>query len=179
MLRTDIDQVRNLALKDPISNCFILSRLNDLSNNSWSLQNEISVFENNKVIESVVYSGANIIPLETNEESRVAFAQYLLDSPRRASSIVGDKTQVLDLWNLLKPFWNKPREIRSNQPVLVINDATRLREFRLTFTISIISYSILLYHTLGTNTGALIRIKHVIMDAQRAVMKEPFGFVKH
>ena len=117
MLRTDIDQVRILALKDPISNCFILSRLNDLSNNSWSLQNEISVFENNKVIESVVYNGANIIPLEANEESRVAFAQYLLDSPRRASSIVGDKTQVLELWNLLKPFWNKPREIRSNQPV--------------------------------------------------------------
>ena len=51
MLRTDIDQVRNLALKDPISNCFILSRLNDLSKNSWSLQNEISVFENNKLIE--------------------------------------------------------------------------------------------------------------------------------
>ena len=85
---------------------FIISRLNDLSNNSWSLQNEISVFENNKVIESVVYNGANIIPLETNEESRVAFAQYLLDSPRRASSIVGDKTQVLDLWNLLKPDMN-------------------------------------------------------------------------
>jgi predicted GNAT family acetyltransferase len=126
MLRTDIDQVRNLALKDPVSNCFIISRLNDLNNNSWSLQNEISVFENNKVIESVVYNGANIIPLETNEESQVAFAQYLLDSPRRASSIVGDKTQVLELWNLLKPFWNNPREIRSNQPVLVINDAPLL-----------------------------------------------------
>ena len=33
MLRTDIDQVRNLALKDPVSNCFIISRLNDLNNN--------------------------------------------------------------------------------------------------------------------------------------------------
>jgi hypothetical protein len=104
MLRTDIDQVRNLALKDPISNCFILSRLNDLTNNSWSLQNEISVFENNKLIESVVYNGANIIPLETNEESRVAFAQYLLDSPRRASSIVGDKTQVFRFMEPIETF---------------------------------------------------------------------------
>ena len=126
MLRTDIDQVRNLALKDPISNCFLISRLNDLINNSWSFQNEISVFENKNTIESVIYNGANIIPLETNNESSVAFAQYLLDSPRRASSIVGDKDQVLELWNLLKPFWNKPREIRDNQPVMVINDAPLL-----------------------------------------------------
>ena len=126
MLRTDIDQVRSLALKDPVSNCFILSRLQDSSINAWSTQNEISVFENDKVIESAIYNGANIIPLETTAESRVAFAQYLVDTPRRASSILGDKDQVLDLWNLLKPFWNKPREIRSNQPVLVIDDAPLL-----------------------------------------------------
>lgn len=122
MLRTDIDQVRNIALKDPISNCFILNRLNELENNSWSLQNEINVFVNNKEIESVVYNGANIIPMHTNPESQVAFAQYLVDQPRRASSIVGEKEQVLELWNLLKPFWNKPREIRSNQPLLVIDE---------------------------------------------------------
>jgi hypothetical protein len=30
MLRTDIDQVRSIALKDPVSNCFFLSKLEDL-----------------------------------------------------------------------------------------------------------------------------------------------------
>ena len=123
MLRTEIDQVRNIALKDPINNCFIISRLNELENNSWSLQNEISVFVNDKKIESAVYNGANIVPLETNQDSQIMFAQYLLDQPRRASSIVGEKNQVLDLWNLLKPFWTKPREIRNNQPLLVIDDS--------------------------------------------------------
>ena len=118
MLRTDIDQVRSIALKDPVSNCFFLSKLEDLQHNLWSTQNEISVFENNSVIESALYNGANIVPLETSADSRVAFAQYLLDSPRRASSIVGDRQEVLDLWNLIRPFWHKPREIRENQPLL-------------------------------------------------------------
>lgn len=126
MLRTDIDQVRSIALKDPVSNCFFVSKLEDLQHNLWSTQNEISVFENNSVIESALYNGANIVPLRTSSDSRVAFAQYLLDSPKRASSIVGDRQEVLDLWNLIKPFWHKPREIRENQPLLVIDDAPLL-----------------------------------------------------
>lgn len=122
LTRADISVAKELASKDVVTNCFIISKLDELENNSWSVQNEFFVFENNKVIESALYNGANIVPLSTNTNSLVSFAQHLINSPRRASSIVGEKVQVLELWDLLKTFWNKPREIRSNQPLLVIDD---------------------------------------------------------
>lgn len=122
LTRADISVVKELASKDVVTNCFIISKLDELENNSWSVQNEFFVFDNNKVIESALYNGANIVPLSTNTNSLVSFAQHLINSPRRASSIVGEKVQVLELWDLLKTFWNKPREIRSNQPLLVIDD---------------------------------------------------------
>jgi len=122
MLRTDLNQIKEIALQDKISNSFFINRLQELETLPWSLQNEITVFESKNEIKSAIYNGANLVPLATNDESRVAFAQYLLETPRRASSIVGIKYEVLGIWDLLKPFWPKPREIRETQPLLFADD---------------------------------------------------------
>ncbi len=121
--RNDIFQVKNIALRDEISNCFIINRLEELENYTWNLQNEFLVFEENGKIESALYFGVNIIPLNTQEKSQVQFAQYLLELPKRISSIVGPKTEVISLWQFLKPFMPQPREIRDTQPLLVIDDS--------------------------------------------------------
>lgn len=123
LVRTDIQAVLNLALQDEISNCFLINRLQELQQYTWSLQNEFVVYEENGKIESAVYSGANIIPLNTFEKSQIQFAQYLLDQPKRISSIVGSKEEVLSFWQILKPFMPSPREIRPTQPLLVIDDS--------------------------------------------------------
>ncbi len=123
LVRTDIQAVLNLALQDEISNCFLINRLQELQQYTWSLQNEFVVYEENGKIESAIYSGANIIPLNTFENSQIQFAQYFLDQSKRISSIVGNKDEVLSFWQILKPFMPSPREIRSNQPLLVIDDA--------------------------------------------------------
>ena len=91
LVRTDINAVLKLALKDEISNCFLINRLQEMEQYTWSLQNECLVYEENGKIESAIYFGANIIPLNTNEKSQIEFAQYLLDQPKRISSIVGNK----------------------------------------------------------------------------------------
>jgi predicted GNAT family acetyltransferase len=123
LVRTDIQAVLDLALQDAISNCFLINRLQELQQYTWSLQNEFVVYEENGKIESAVYSGANIIPLNTFEKSQIQFAQYLLDQPKRISSIVGSKEEVLSFWQILKPFMPSPREIRPTQPLLVIDDS--------------------------------------------------------
>ncbi|MFM8212524.1 MAG: GNAT family N-acetyltransferase [Actinomycetes bacterium] len=123
LVRTDIQAVLDLALQDEISNCFLINRLQELQQYTWSLQNEFVVYEENGKIESAVYSGANIIPLNTFEKSQIQFAQYLLDQPKRISSIVGSKEEVLSFWQILKPFMPSPREIRPTQPLLVIDDS--------------------------------------------------------
>jgi len=123
LVRTDIQAVLDLALQDEISNCFLINRLQELQQYTWSLQNEFVVYEENGKIESAVYSGVNIIPLNTFEKSQIQFAQYLLDQPKRISSIVGSKEEVLSFWQILKPFMPSPREIRPTQPLLVIDDS--------------------------------------------------------
>ena len=123
LVRTDIQAVLDLALQDEISNCFLINRLQELQQYTWSLQNEFVVYEENGKIESAVYSGANIIPLNTFEKSQIQFAQYLLNQPKRISSIVGSKEEVLSFWQILKPFIPSPREIRPTQPLLVIDDS--------------------------------------------------------
>ncbi|MFM9096644.1 MAG: GNAT family N-acetyltransferase [Actinomycetes bacterium] len=123
LVRTDIQAVLDLALQDEISNCFLINRLQELQQYTWSLQNEFVVYEENGKIESAVYSGANIIPLNTFEKSQIQFAQYLLNQPKRISSIVGSKEEVLSFWQILKPFMPSPREIRPTQPLLVIDDS--------------------------------------------------------
>lgn len=122
LVRTDINVVLNLCLQDEISNCFLINRLQEMAQYSWSLQNEFLVYEENGKIESAIYFGANIIPLNTNEKSQIEFAQYILDQPKRISSIVGNKEEVMSFWQILKPFMPIPREIRSMQPLLVIID---------------------------------------------------------
>ncbi|MFM1825944.1 MAG: hypothetical protein RLZZ37_579 [Actinomycetota bacterium] len=123
LVGTDINAVKVLALQDEISNCFIINRLQELEQYTWSLQNEFLVYEENGRIESALYFSVNIIPLNTTEKSQIEFAQYLLDQPKRISSIVGNKEEVMSFWELLKPFMPTPREIRPTQPLLVMDDS--------------------------------------------------------
>ncbi len=120
--RSDIPKLKELAKKDEISNCFILNRLNELENYSWSLQNEIVICEDQNEITSALYLGANIVPLNLDENNIYEFAQYILEKPRKISSIVGDSKQVMNLWQYIKTFSQKPREIRETQPLLVIDE---------------------------------------------------------
>ncbi len=121
LVRTEINAVKVLALQDEISNCFLINRLQELEQYTWSLQNEFLVYEENGRIESALYFSANLIPLNTTEKSQIEFAQYLLDQPKRISSIVGNKEEVMSFWELLKPFMPTPREIRPTQPLLVMD----------------------------------------------------------
>jgi len=72
-----------------------------------------------------VYVGANLVPVATTPASRAALADRLRMSPRRCSSFVGDREEVLDLWRLLEPAWGPAREVRDDQRLLVMDtDAT-------------------------------------------------------
>jgi len=72
-------------------------------------------------LRSVVYHGANLIPVGTTPASRAAFADRLRPHGRRCSSFVGPADEVLDLWRLLEPAWGPAREVRHQQPVMVLD----------------------------------------------------------
>jgi predicted GNAT family acetyltransferase len=66
-------------------------------------------------LRSAMYTGANLIPIETTPLARASFADNARRLGRRCSSIVGPADEVLDIWRLLAPAWGPAREVRETQ----------------------------------------------------------------
>ncbi len=110
-----------LLARDPIAHCFVDSRVQLGGVDPWKLGGEVlGYFQNDQLI-SALYSGANLIPIETTPAARAAFADYLRPRMRRSSSMLGNADEVLDLWRLLEPAWGQARAIRHAQPLMAIS----------------------------------------------------------
>jgi predicted GNAT family acetyltransferase len=69
-------------------------------------------------LESLCWLGANLIPVHAGPAAVTAFADLIAPEPRICSSIVGDATAVLPLWDRLCPSWGRARDVRECQPLL-------------------------------------------------------------
>jgi predicted GNAT family acetyltransferase len=116
----DVDEVRELLTRDPIADTFVASRIDAVGLDPWRLGAEIWGFGERGRLESLCYSGANLVPVQATPEAVRAFADRARRQGRRCSSIVGPDRPVLDLWRLLQPHWGKAREVRETQPLLAI-----------------------------------------------------------
>jgi predicted GNAT family acetyltransferase len=74
-------------------------------------------------LESLCWLGANLIPVHAGPAAVAAFADLIGSQPRICSSIVGDATAVLPLWERLSPAWGHARDVRECQPLLVADEA--------------------------------------------------------
>jgi len=72
-------------------------------------------------LQSLCYSGANLVPVAATPDAVVAFADRALRQGRRCSSVVGPADEVQGLWALLRPRWGPARDVRPVQPVMVIS----------------------------------------------------------
>jgi predicted GNAT family acetyltransferase len=118
---SDLVGVFRLLDQDPVAHCFVASRVRVAGVDPWRLGGDILGYFTSGGLESVVYCGANLVPVSTTPASRASFADRLRRMGRRCSSLVGRSDEVLDLWRLLEPSWGPAREVRSNQPVMVID----------------------------------------------------------
>jgi uncharacterized protein len=75
------------------------------------------------VLTSVCWSGANLVPVcaPGDDAALDAFAEIALRQGRRCSSIVGDAHAALGLWERVAAGWGPAREVRAEQPSLVID----------------------------------------------------------
>ncbi|MDC3001964.1 GNAT family N-acetyltransferase [Actinomycetota bacterium] len=113
--------MESLLRSDPVSNCFLDARLRGAGLDPWRLGGDIWGYLDDDTLHSVVYVGANLVPVGTTPASRAALVDRLRMSPRRCSSFVGDREEVLDLWRLLEPAWGPAREVRDDQRLLVMD----------------------------------------------------------
>ena len=72
-------------------------------------------------LQSLCYSGANLVPVAATPDAVAAFADRALRQGRRCSSVVGPAAEVQALWAVLRPRWGPARDVRPVQPVMVID----------------------------------------------------------
>ena len=118
---SDLAQVQTLLAQDRVVNCFVDSRVHIADTDPWRLGGDLWGYFTADRLHSMVYVGANLVPIATTAASRAAFADRLRPLPRRCSSFVGPAEEVRDLWRLLEPAWGPAREVRTNQPFLSLD----------------------------------------------------------
>ena len=121
----DLSALWQLVKRDPVTHCFVASRL-EMGTERWHLGGDLLGYFTDAGLESAMYVGANLVPVETTPASRAAFADRLRRLGRRCSSIVGNAEDVLDLWRFLEPSWGPAREIRARQLVMVMDHDSSL-----------------------------------------------------
>jgi uncharacterized protein len=112
-----LPEIRALLDQDPIAHCFVESRVAD-AQGSHRFGGELWGWVVDGRLESMLYSGANLVPVATTPLARANFAERARQYGRRCSSIVGPADEVMDLWRLLGPAWGPARELRPVQHVM-------------------------------------------------------------
>jgi predicted GNAT family acetyltransferase len=117
----DRDEVLDICDRDAVTNVFVSSRVHAAGVDPGRLGAQMWGYLESGRMTSLCYSGANLVPVAATAGAVAAFAERARLQGRRCSSIVGPATAVGELWNLLAPYWGRPREIRAAQPVMAIS----------------------------------------------------------
>ena len=117
----DLAEAKELVDRDPVVDVFVASRIDVAGLDPWRLGAEIWGYGDRGRLESLCYSGPNLVPVHATPEALRAFAERARRQGRRCSSIVGPASMVLPFWQLLQPHWGRPREQRPRQPLMAID----------------------------------------------------------
>ncbi len=119
--RRDLDEVLDLLDRDPVPDVFVASRIRSLGLDEHRLAAQVWGYGERGHLESLCFSGANLVPVQAGPEAVRAFAARAQRQPRRCSSIVGSADAVQPLWRLLSPTWGPARVVRDRQPLLALD----------------------------------------------------------
>jgi hypothetical protein len=118
---TDLPAAREMLARRPVMDVFVASRVASAGLSEWRLGAQVWGHEHAGELLAMCYAGANIWPVCAGPESIEAFAGYARRRHRRCASIVGLAAEVLPLWELLRRAWGPPRELRDDQPLMVLD----------------------------------------------------------
>ena len=117
----DTEAVAAILEVDPVAHCFVASRVRVAGADPWRLGGDLLGYYDGAALRSLMFLGANLVPVATTPAARAAFADRLRPRGRRCSSIVGPADEVMDLWRILEPSWGPARDVRSSQPLMLID----------------------------------------------------------
>lgn len=117
----DLRDFLELAERDPVVNVFADYRARTTSLEPRWLGGEVwGRFEDGR-LRAACHVGANLVPVEADDEDARAFAERALARGRTVSTIVGPHAAVRAFWDVVAPSWGTPRELRWEQPHLEVS----------------------------------------------------------
>lgn len=125
----DLAALISVVLKNPIENLFIGSRVSMGGLDPFTLGCEVWGFERHGEIVALCHNGTNLVVANADAEAINAFAQRI--GPRSGTaSIMGPAGPTLALWRRLCELWPRgwghPREMRPEQPLMVLRDPSHV-----------------------------------------------------
>ncbi len=121
----DLPAALRLAEQNPVANVFVLSRLRSGGLGPTRGAAEVWGYSVDGVLRSMLYVGANVVPVQADAEAVTAFADRAARTVRRCSSIVGPADAVLPFWERVAPVWGPAREVRPAQPLMAVDAPDR------------------------------------------------------
>ena len=104
--------------EDPVAACMVAARVEMAGLDPWRLGGEL--WSAGSRLDGLCFSGANLVPLRGDRSALRLFADRARRGGRGCSSIVGRAELVLPLWDHLAVHWAPCREVRSEQPLMVL-----------------------------------------------------------
>ena len=117
---SDLDAAPEVLGRAPVENAFVASRVRVAGLDPWRLGGEMWGWYAAGELRSLCYAGANLVPVCAEPDAVRAFAERARRTGRRCSSIVGPAEATRLLWQLLEPSWGPARDVRSRQPLMVM-----------------------------------------------------------
>jgi ribosomal protein S18 acetylase RimI-like enzyme len=117
----DLDTVRRLLDRDPVTHVFVDHRIRVTRMEPRWLGGEIWGYEEADELVSICHAAANLTPVFGRPDALDAFAARALSRGRSCGSIMGPEAEVRHLWRILGPEWGPARSIRPVQPFMVLD----------------------------------------------------------
>lgn len=123
---TDVDlrDAAQLCSHDPVAAVLAATRIESIvAAGGGQVGATIWGMERGGVLDALCWVGANLVPVcdGDDDEALDAFADAARRHGRRCSSIVGEARPVLGLWDRLQDAWGPARDVRPDQPSLVMD----------------------------------------------------------
>ena len=112
----DRDAALELCAQDPAANVYVASRILDGAMGFGSTA--VTGYFEDARLRSMVWTVANVVPVETDERARAALADRVRKVRRRCASFLGPQDQVMGLWGVASADYPSPRAVRATQPLL-------------------------------------------------------------
>ena len=118
----DVPAALRLLARDPVTNVFVEHRTRVTQLDPRWLGGEVwGWFPDGRADAdptAMCHVGANLVPVAADEDAATAFAERAARSRPASATLVGPTDAVRTMWRHLEPHWDRPRDIRWDQPHL-------------------------------------------------------------